>query len=279
MCVLGILLSAALLLWTQEDAEIEKRVISGFDMERADLYHLKDSQQVEAVLVLCPGCNGNGESLLLDPDWRKFSRMHKLGLVGLSFASNDALFTENRGYYYASKGSGEILLEGIRKIYGKDMPLLLYGFSGGAHFTSRFEEWRPDRVICWCAYSAGWWDLPRPSKFDPPGIIACGDDDPRYGASLIYFTQGRALGKPWLWLPIPRVGHSVSPPIEEFIRNYFEAILAISHLKGTPPSSGVWLDVGFGNLVNEASEPPSLTGWLPEESLLSGWKKISIPSN
>lgn len=27
------------------------------------------------------------------------------------------------------------------------LPLLLYGFSGGAHFTSRFEEWNPAHVL------------------------------------------------------------------------------------------------------------------------------------
>jgi pimeloyl-ACP methyl ester carboxylesterase len=171
------------------------------NMDRADLYYeilQQNTSLPKAVLILSPGCNGNGESLVRSPSWKEFARRNHLALVGLSFASPEKAIHDGTGYYYASKGSGDKFLEGIRKIYGKDLPLLLYGFSGGAHFTSRFEEWAPSRVIAWCADSAGWWDVPQPSGVSPPGIVACGENDPRYGASLSYFKQGRAAGKPWL---------------------------------------------------------------------------------
>ena len=109
-------------------------------MDRADLYYVAPINNPKAVLILSPGCNGNGESLIRSPAWQEFASEHHLGLVGLSFSSPEKAIHDGTGYYYASKGSGEKLLEGIRKIYGKDLPLLLYGFSGGAHFTSRFEE-------------------------------------------------------------------------------------------------------------------------------------------
>ena len=167
-------------------------------MMRADLFYPKPTSQPKAVLVLCPGVNGSGEELIHSPVWQQFPNRNHLGLVGLSFASPEKTIHDGTGYYYASKGSGDKLLDGIRKIYGRDLPLLLYGFSGGAHFTSRFEEWSPSRVIAWCADSAGWWDEPKLSAITPPGIVACGENDPRYGASLSYFKQGRAAGKPWL---------------------------------------------------------------------------------
>ena len=110
------------------------------NMDRADLYYLLPIDHPKAVLVLSPGVNGSGESLIRSPTWQQFAQQNHLGLVGLSFASQEKMILDGTGYYYASKGSGEKLLEGIRKIYGKDLPLLLYGFSGGAHFTSRFEE-------------------------------------------------------------------------------------------------------------------------------------------
>jgi pimeloyl-ACP methyl ester carboxylesterase len=168
------------------------------NMDRADLYFVLPIDHPKAVLVLSPGVNVSGESLIRSPAWQQFAQQNHLGLVGLSFSSPEKMILDGTGYYYASKGSGEKLLEGIRKIYGKDLPLLLYGFSGGAHFTSRFEEWAPSRVIAWCADSAGWWDEPKLSAITPPGIVACGENDPRYGASLSYFKQGRAAGKPWL---------------------------------------------------------------------------------
>jgi len=243
------------------------------NMTRAELHHVATVSNPKAVLVLCPGCNGSGEDLIRSPQWIAFAKEHRLGLVGLSFASPTPAIEDGTGYYYASKGSGEKLLEGIQKIYAKDLPLLLYGFSGGAHFTSRFEEWRPDKVISWCAYSAGWWDEPRVSPISPPGIVACGDEDPRYGASLIYFKQGRAAGKPWLWVSLPSTGHSGSKKLDQFVRDYFSSILK--------PSLGtaVYLDIDREFLTPEldAQAVPSLSAWLPACNLLEEWRAIHEP--
>ena len=88
------------------------------DMIRADLYALRSSATPVAVLVLCPGANGNGEGFLRQTAWRDFARTHRLGLVGLSFASNMGLLNNKsqRGYYYAPQGSGQALLDGVRAI-------------------------------------------------------------------------------------------------------------------------------------------------------------------
>lgn len=238
------------------------------DMTRADLYALNPHGTPNAVLILCPGANGNGEGLIRQREWQEFARQQHLGLVGLSFASDGALLSDcGRGYYCAAKGSGQTLLNGVRKIYGRDLPLLLYGFSGGAHFTSGFVEWKPDRIISWCAYSAGWWDTPQKATITPPGIVACGDDDPRYGASLIYFKQGRATGKPWLWISVPKTGHTPHPSVEAFIRKYFTELLKKNQGKG------LWVDIDLGVPSSESlhKEQPSLTGWLPNTNLFDEW--------
>jgi pimeloyl-ACP methyl ester carboxylesterase len=242
------------------------------NMERADLYYTTPVGSPRAVLILAPGCNGSGETFLRSPPWQEFARRNKLGLVGLSFASPEKAIHDGTGYYYASKGSGAKLLEGIRKIYGQDLPLLLYGFSGGAHFTSRFEEWKPSRVLAWCAYSAGWWDLPQHHSANPPGIIACGDQDPRYGATLSYFKQGRAAEKPWLWVSLPKIGHQGSPALDQFVREYFSARLAgspiffsSSDLISTALQGGIWADVDTKQTISnaEAEAQPSESAWLP----------------
>lgn len=247
------------------------------NMDRADLYYEISVDNPHAVLVLAPGCNGSGEGLIRSYAWQEFVQWNHLGLVGLSFASPEKAIHDGTGYYYASKGSGDKLLEGIRKIYGKDLPLLLYGFSGGAHFTSRFEEWAPSHVIAWCADSAGWWDLPQPSVISPPGIVACGENDPRYGATLSYFKQGRAAGKPWLWVSLPKIGHQASPALEEFARKYFEAVLKRGGSSAL--SGGVWVDVDTKKVIteSEAMAVPSESGWLPDPSLTQDWRKIHEP--
>lgn len=247
-------------------------------MTRADLYHVDFVRNPKAVMVLAPGCNGNGEGLVGDPVWQAFAKKMNLGLVGLSFASEMKDIHIGNGYYYASNGSGKILLDGINKLFSRDLPILIYGFSGGAHFTSRFVEWKPERVIAWCAYSAGWWDEPKPSDIMPPGIVACGENDERLGASLIYFKQGRAAGKPWLWIGIPKNGHSPEKKVESFVRDYFEAILGERDGEIVDPmKTGLWIDIDKRNVAEEyvIRQYPSVTAWLPDAKLLDTWQSLN----
>lgn len=245
------------------------------DIQRADIYVMKLTEDPVGVLVLCPGCNGNGKDWIENPIWQDFARSNKLDLAGISFASDVSLLKSGKGYYYASQGSGKLLLDGLQKIYHREMPLVLYGFSGGAHFISGFVEWKPERVLVWCAYSAEWWAPPVQNELHPPGLVVCGEKDERYGASLIYFKQGRALGKPWLWLCAPETGHSIYPPAEEFIRNYFAAVLS----QGNSNSPGQWVDIDLKTAVESdtVDKQPSITGWLPDPKLLGEWTEVHHP--
>jgi pimeloyl-ACP methyl ester carboxylesterase len=241
------------------------------ELTRADLYVLP-VQDPQAVLVLSPGMNGNGKSLIT-PAWTDFARRHQLALAALSFASSDEDLQNGRGYYYPARGAGQSLLDGLRKIYGHDLPILLYGMSGGAHFTARFVEWKPERVTSWCAYTAGWWDKPKVAMSNPPGIIACGDEDVRYGASLGYFLQGRALGKPWTWVSLAKTGHQSSELLDKFVRRYFAAVLEYRK------KSEEWRDVDLKSLVGrqDLKSHPTLACWLPNESVATDWLKIHQP--
>lgn len=271
-CVLFILLGMSSL----DGSEIEKLsmpIISG--LQRADIYILKLSPAPKGLLILCPGCNEDGRGLIENRSWQKFGRDHKLDLVGLSFTSDVQLLKDGRGYYYPRQGSGQLLLDGIRQSYHRVLPLLLYGFSGGAHFTSGFVQWRPEKVVGWCAYSAEWWPPTTLSEHPPPGLVACGEDDPRLGASLLYFKQGRAVGNPWLWLCIPHTGHSVYPPAEEFIRAYFKSILT----ENDQSDNGEWIDIDHKSRAeqNINNTQSSVTGWLPDSKLLLQWQKVNEP--
>lgn len=246
------------------------------DITRADLYIWSPIPHPKGVLVLIPGTNGNGEGLICQAEWQEYARDHHLALIGVSFASPEALLVKNRGYYYASQGSGQLLLNGIQQAFRQDLPILLFGFSAGAMFSSRFVEWQPERVVTWCAYSAGWWDDPIAQSITPPGIVACGGDDNRLGASLIYFKKGRALGRPWLWLELPNTGHSCPPAMSQFARNYFTTILST---RGTtdPNKDGIWVDIDRRTKVPKESEHPTVMAWLPTGELFKEWRKLNTP--
>jgi len=247
-------------------------------MTRADIYVVTAITNPVAILLLAPGCNGDGKYLISDPVWNEYAKSNRLALVGLSFASNTEDIHSGKGYYYASCGSGTVLLEAVDRIFGKKLPLLLYGFSGGAHFVSRFSEWKPDRVMGWCAYSAGWWDIPKVSKIKPPGIVVCGEDDERLGASLAYFKQGRAIGKPWLWIEVKDNGHSQSKKVDLFVRNYYSLLLK----KGTSLlEKGICVDIDSLSLASNdlQNNYPCNTGWLPSKTLFEIWRDLSLTNH
>lgn len=242
-------------------------------MIRADLHFkvVSTNSTFAGVLVLSPGMNGNGGGLLSDSDWVRFARRNDLLMVGISFASECDDLENGRGYYYASKGSGAALLNGLAEANGDGIPLYMYGFSGGAHFTSRFVMWRPQAVRAWCAYSAAWWDEPSSGKGLPLGIVACGRKDIRMDASLRFFESGRALAANWLWVCPRDIGHQPSSDLEAFFRRYVEALSG----QGAA-DNGVWINVHSGNEESMAFAErfPCAVGWLPAKSLLPAWTRI-----
>lgn len=195
-------------------------------MIRADVSYLNFEFNPKGILLLCSGSNSDASYLLEDRTWVNFSKDNSLILMALSFASKPEDLKNGNGYYYASKGSGQLLLQAIEKIYRKKIPIYIYGFSGGAHFTSRFVEWAPNRIGSWCAHSAGWWDSVREKTgYLPMGIVACGKEDNRYTVSLRYFNDGRIRGRKWTWVALKNTNHLPSKKLDNFVRMYFAIIM------------------------------------------------------
>lgn len=243
--------------------------------DRYDLHVAQVRGGERAVLVLCPGMNQNGSFFLEEPDWVEFAQENEFGLIALSYQSNPSLMygVERKGYYWPDQGSGQVLLEEIRESYGTDLPILIYGFSGGAHFASRFTEWAPERVLGWAAYSAQFWDSPTQSDLSPAGVVACGELDAlRWFPSFSYFYEGRELGKPWTWITLRDTGHHRKGSLEEFIRCYFVV------LSNDEMNSGLYLDVDSKAEVSlDEIMQPELVSWLPSRDLVDVWKEVHQP--
>ncbi|MFT5622899.1 MAG: pimeloyl-ACP methyl ester carboxylesterase [Bacteroidia bacterium] len=229
----------------------------------------------EAVLVLCPGMNQDGAFFLKESAWMDFAEENDLGVIALNYRSNsDEMYSSARqGYYWPDQGSGAALLEAIGETYGKDLPIFIYGFSGGAQFTSRFVEWMPERVIAWSAYSAQFWDSPHDNDANPPGIVACGElDGARWQPSFSYFYEGRALGKPWVWVSLDDTGHVRHGAFEGFVRDFFERVQGRNELHVL---ADVETRVGVDSL--EDSLQPELLAVFPSVDLLGLWRQVHTP--
>ncbi len=261
------------------------------EMTRADVYTWAAQVRPQAVLVLCPGFNGDGETLIRQPAWQTFARANHLALCSISFVSSEAEVRALRGYIHAQRGSGDLLLKSIQLAYGRDLPILIYGFSCGARFAVSIVDWKPARVLGWCAYSASWWEEPHFSAHTfPPGIVACGEEDAvNYGTSTTFFAKGRAAGLPWTWVSLAHMGHAWSEPLNQFVRAYFAAILRRTNtLSGfrredaeskRNVSAGTWRDVDTKAEISprQVLDQPVLASWLPEPSLASLWCAVHSP--
>jgi hypothetical protein len=251
--------------------KISLSIIPG--MTRADVYVAPAIGNAVGTLILCPGCNGNGKDMVDNPEWREFAGKQNLNLVGLSFASNRD--PQDRGYFKAETGSGEVLLDGLKRAFGsKQPPLLLYGFSRGAQFTYSFARWKPELVMAWCAYSATEWEIPEKGSLEPRGIIACGEDDePNYSSAAFEFLQGRSMSKPWTWVSLAHTGHTRSPSLEAFVRAYFASVLL------NPTTNGLWLDVDTKSpaAASDLRDHPTLAAWLPDGGVAEIWKNLHQP--
>ena len=228
-----------------------------------------------AVLVLAPGMNQDGAFFLKESPWMDFAAENNFGVIALAYKSNpDSMYGKAcQGYYWPEQGSGSVLIEAIRETYGADLPILIYGFSGGAQFASRFVEWVPERIVSWAAYSAQFWDSPKAHRITPPGIVACGEHDGvRWHPSFSYFYEGRALGKPWLWVSLQETGHVRHGAFESFVRQYFESVRA-----NGPTPAYVDVDTEVISGSDQDVLQPELLAVFPSESLLNPWREIHAP--
>jgi predicted esterase len=166
------------------------------------------------------------------------------------------------------------MFEGI-SFGGGRLPVFMCGFSGGARFTAAFAESHPRSLRGWCAAS---FDDKNTARFSddnqivrrPPGIVACGADDPRIGAARAYFGRGRVAGRRWTWLEVAGLGHGRSPVIDGFARAYF---LALQDRR----ARGVWMDVGSRNDVAHSRDTArELQAWLPDAEVAALWRDVSL---
>lgn len=205
-----------------------------FAQEVGFLYRLPLTARAQRlqVLALIPGYNGDGRAMI-DKAWSEFADREGLVLVAPTFKTTKEEVHSGKGYYYPAQWSGEVVLEAVRRIAetekkkGIDIEtdkILIFGFSAGAHFAHRFALWKPGRVRAFAAYSAAWWGEPTAEARRLPGLIMCGEADPRHEASREFMAKAQALGLPWIWRGYRHTGHEMTPDVirmaQAFLAHY-----------------------------------------------------------
>ena len=228
----------------------------------AGIYVFEPSPKTpQGILVLANGYNNTHGNLIREREWQMFAQEHQLVLIEIAFVSHEEDLINGKGYYYASNGSGALLLKAIDDKFPRNLPLLMFGYSGGGHYVARFQAWKPERVKGWATYGVGWWDetVSNVENIQPPGLIICGDDDLRFSACFRFYQHGIEQGRKLLWLGLKDSGHYISPHILPFIQDYFDGLMQNDILD--------WQMLKKGNTIY---------GWLPNGKLLDEYQKLDF---
>ena len=242
---------------------------AGEELSKSEVFLRQSEVTPSAVLVLCPGQNDSSKESIRQKEWIRYAEANRLALAGYHFESSDELLSSGKGYFVAGRGSGKALLDGLECRGAGNLPIYLYGFSGGAHFAMSFAAWAPEKVAGFCAYSFGW-SSPPPEALRCPAVIVCGEHDgQRYGSTLTYFQEGRRQGKPWVWVSLGQKDHSTSRELDDFVRKYFACLLR----HDGPP---ILVDNYTKKVVT--GDPKDIRfSVLPSASLLEQWRRIHHP--
>ena len=251
------------------------------------------------VLVLVPGCNGDGGAMLENAAWRARADRTGLALLAPTFrvrldrsrkdaAADDARLAAESAvapgsgcYYYPAAWSGKALLDALAELNRRTgvpvQRVLLFGISAGAHFTHRFALWQPERVKAFAVVAAGWWDDPgaaaarlRGGAALPPGLVMCGEADGRHDATLAFFQSGLAAGAPWLWRSYHRTGHELSPAMVRMASAFLEFYAADRALA---PVAGDWQRYRLAPPADRQSIPEMMRIMLPDATVAEVWQR------
>jgi poly(3-hydroxybutyrate) depolymerase len=69
------------------DTTFDETIAPGANYDKAEfrLWYPTGAARVEGIVVLVPGSNGDGRSMVTDSVWRAFATQHRVALVGCRF--------------------------------------------------------------------------------------------------------------------------------------------------------------------------------------------------
>jgi dienelactone hydrolase len=200
-------------------------------------YYAGATEKISGVLLLQPGINAPGERHVSEPEWQDFARKHRLVIMGVGFKAV-GVDTRTTGYYYPEQGSGPAMMQAIEAVCAKTgipkQPVLVFGFSGGAHFGHRFALWKPEMVRAYAVYAAGWWEKPTAALKNIPGLVSWGSEDYRKTATGDFAREALRLGLPVISCEFSGLGHAVDGRVTRLVQTFFEQTLLMPQKNAKP---------------------------------------------
>jgi poly(3-hydroxybutyrate) depolymerase len=270
---------------------LEHTVPPGDNFDHADfrLWYPPSAGTFQNVVVLVPGSNGDGRSMVDNPLWQSFAVRHKAALVACRFTDkpHDQNFIED--YVNVSKGSGQALLDALTAFAAAskhpelaNAPMFLWGMSAGGQFNYEFVAWKPERVIAFVVNKGGIYYTALTSRAarSVPGLLFIGGKDLEQRINTItgLFDVNRRGGALWALTEEPGVGHQVARS-DTLGAMFFEDVLPL-RLDGTSLRTLTEKPGFVGDLHAKTFQPmpdrapANPTAWLPTERIAKAWQAV-----
>lgn len=274
---------------------LDETVVPGKNYDKAEfrLWYPSEAGPFQSVVVLVPGSNGDGRSMVEDTVWRAFAVKHHAALVGCRFTDkpHDQNFIEE--YVNVSQGSGQALLDVLGTFATRaqhpelaSAPLFLWGMSAGGEFDYEFVAWKPERVIAFVVNKGGIYYTALASRAarDVPGLLFIGGKDLESRVNTItgLFALNRRAGALWALTEEPSATHIVGRS-RDLGAMSFEDVLALrldaAHggpLRTLAEKSGYYGDVHAKTIqpVGDSRAPANPVAWLPTQRIARAWQAV-----
>jgi poly(3-hydroxybutyrate) depolymerase len=265
---------------------------ANYDKAQFRLWYPAGVDQVQAILVLVPGSNGDGRAEADDPDWQAFARAHQLALVACRFTDKPHPEGFIEEYVDVSRGSGQALVDAVMGFARRsnhpelaDAPFLLWGMSAGGEFNYEFTAWKPERVVAFVVNKGNIYYHALVSKAarSVPGILFTGEKDLAYRINTIngLFAVNRRGGALWALAQEPGIGHAVGESRAAALVLYEDALkLRVTPgstvLKPIDEKSGFIgeIDQKTYKALGEERTPNYPTAWMPTERVAKAWRAV-----
>jgi poly(3-hydroxybutyrate) depolymerase len=267
---------------------------ANYDKAEFRLWLPDNAGPVRALVVLVPGSNGEGRTMVDDGFWQAFAVKNKVGLVGCHFTDkpHDQSFIEE--YVDVAKGSGQALVDSIAALGTKSghpelatAPLMFWGMSAGGEYNYEFAVWKPERVIAFIVNKGNiyYTALAPLATRRIPALLFTGEKDLDFRVNTIngIFAVNRRGGALWALTQEPGIGHEVGRS-KELGAMLFEDMMAArlpeagapGPLKPIDEKSGFIADFTAKTYapVGDSRPPNHTTAWLPNERLAKAWVSV-----
>jgi poly(3-hydroxybutyrate) depolymerase len=264
---------------------------ANYNIATMRLWYPAGVSHVTGVLILFPGSNGDGTSMIYDSVWNPFATTNHMAMVGTYFT--DYVVSSDEQYVQAVKGSGTALLHGINLLAATTgrcdvigAPLLLWGVSAGGEFAFDFTAWLPERVIAFNTNKGGYYHPPTPTAAEThvPAMIFVGGQDTAFRINSLQtlYNAGRGAGAPWAYVLERTQGH-VTGDSRELFASFAQAILPLrlplsgSTLLPISQSNGYIGDLNTHAVTAASTSGPAnlaQTAWLPDLATANAWQVV-----